>query len=274
MKPPILLIYVLIMCSCSPQFTAPEIGSADGSVVSITDLFQAGHERFQGYLSEDSLSQAIWMGRREQVIMVLMDIEWEDGDREQAQQSGIILQDGDLVLTAGHGFIIEDGEILEIRGRLVSGREITLNLLGFRYDPKQVPIEDWALLRPGSRLPFTPFIPLAGPVDGQKLMVLGYPATLGLLLDGGVVLVREAGAASVLPLGMICSHHIVDRNTLFPRVGTIPLRGISGSPVFDSNGELVGLFSSVGRRRTLLGWDYIFGMADIPWTSIAGVAGK
>jgi hypothetical protein len=59
-----------------------------------------------------------------------------------------------------------------------------------------------------------------------------------------------------------------------PRAGAIPLRGISGAPIFNVEGELIGLFSSIGRRRILTGWEYIFNTVDIPWITINEIAGK
>lgn len=266
--------FLMLYMGCTPRLPAPEIASSERSVLEITDLFQTGHERFVDQTMQDSLLQRTWEGRREQVVMIFIDIEWEDGEREQAQQSGIILQDGGLVLTAGHGFVIEDGTILEIRVRLYTGKEVPLTLLGFRYDKEQVPPEDWALLRPAKRLPFESFEPAGGEADRNKMMLLGYPGSLGLDSEGVVVHVKESSAPEVYPLGMIMAHHVMDQHTLFPRAGTIPLRGISGAPIFDRNGDLMGMFSSIGRRRTIKGWEYIFSMSDIPWNAISTSAGK
>lgn len=267
-------LLLLLQVACVPRLPAPQIAGAERSVLEITDLFQTGHERFVEQVDRDSLLQRSWLGRREQVIMVFIDIEWEDGEREQAQQSGIILEGGQLVLTAGHGFDIEDGTILDIRVRLHTGRELPLTLQGFRYDKEQVPPADWALLKPVKALPYTGFEPSGGETDRNKLMLLGYPGSLGLDSQGVVTHVKESSAPEVHPLGMIMAHHVMDQHTLFPRAGTIPLRGISGAPVFDRNGELKGMFSSIGRRRTIKGWEYIFGMADIPWNAIQNLTGK
>jgi len=71
------------------------------------------------------------------------------------------------------------------------------------------------------------------------------------------------------PLGMVCDRERFDKQVLFPIAGAIPIRGISGSPIFNDRGELIGLFSSLGRRRNLVGWQYIFWMSEIPWGEIA-----
>jgi len=254
--------------ACSPRLPAPIEADSERNVLEITDLFQTGHARFQHALDQDSLLDRVWHGRRTQIVMVLIDIEWDDGDLEQAQQSGLIMDGGDLILTAGHGFFIDDGRILEMRAKLVTGEEVPLDLLGRQYDKDQVPPDDWALLRTNKPLPYTEFSPVKEAQERHKLMLLGYPGSLGLNEADRVVHVHESESTMVYPLGMICRHHVVDQHTLYPEAGTIPLRGISGAPIFDRNGELRGLFSSIGRRRSMAGWDYIFGMANIPWTAI------
>jgi hypothetical protein len=270
----VIIFLYLFITACSPSLPAPPIADSERNVLEITDLFQTGHSRFAQALTEDSLLQRTWLGRRDQVVMILIDIEWEDGDLEQAQQSGIILNGGKLILTAGHGFIIEDGTILDIRARHVNGDEVQIEILGIRYDKEQVPLEDWALLRPHKQLVYKQFVATQESTDRQKLILLGYPGALGLDVDERVIHVHESDSPQVFPLGVICRHHIVDQHTLFPLAGTIPLRGISGAPIFDRNGELKGLFSSIGRRRTITGWDYIFGMANIPWHAIERVSSK
>jgi len=252
----------------------PDIGTPERNVVEITDLFQSGHERFAAAVETDSLANQVWLGRREQIVMILIDIEWEDGDREQAQQSGIMMDNGNFILTAGHGFVIDDGEILDIRATLVSGEEVDLTALGFRYDKEQVPPEDWALLKPSRTLPYIEYFATKAPKDRRKMMLLGYPGALGLDIEGQVVHVQESDSPAVYPLGMICIHHVVDQHTLFPGAGTIPLRGISGAPIFDRNGEIMGMFSSIGRRRTIKGWDYIFSMSNIPWNTLTTMSLK
>lgn len=269
----IAVIFGSLVAACSAPGQSGSV-SSDLPVVEITDLFQTGFQRFNEHLQEDSVLNQVWLGRREQTVMVLIDIEWEDGDLEQAQQSGIILNQDGLILSAGHGFIIEDGTILEVRARTIHGDEVVLTPLGYRYDKAQVPVIDWALLQAEELLPYEAFKPFTAPRDRNKMMVLGYPAALGLTIDEHVAYVREMGSETVMPLGLICNHHIVDQHTLFAKAGAIPLRGISGAPIFNRNGELVGIFSSIGRRRTIKGWGYIFGMADIPWTSIQSLSSK
>ncbi len=249
---------------------APEVKQ----IVEITDLFQTGQQQLETALEQDHVLNQVLLERREQVVLVFIDIEWDDGEREQAQQSGIMVREGQLILTAGHGFAIDDGKILEVRVRDASSHESRVEIMELRYDKQKNLVDDWALLRPVRPLSYRKAESLPIVNDRNKTLLLGYPGALGVNSAGNVMRVPETKFGQIYPLGVVCSQNLINRHTLTPRAGAIPIRGISGAPIFDGRGELIGLFSWISRRRNLQGWQYIFGMAEIPWQAIDGVVLK
>ena len=269
----ILVIVILSFTACSP-YPPLAVASDEKQVVEISDLFQTGHSRFQEALDQDSTLNNAWLSLREQTVMVFIDIEYDDGEKEQAQQSGIILNGGKIVLTVGHCLVIDDGKILAIRIRTIAGTEIPVLLNSLIYDNESKPVVDWAILRPPNSFQYSEPIPLPKVDNKSQLLIMGYPGGMGVNKNGGVVRVREEEFGRHYPLGIVSEQHRVDRHLLLPRAGAIPLRGISGAPIFNVEGELIGLFSSIGRRRILTGWEYIFNTVDIPWITINEIAGK
>lgn len=261
-------LVILAITSCSTPHSSLPVAPDVKQIVDISDLFQTGHSRFQSIMDKDTSLNEIWNTRRAAVVLVFIDIEWDDGEKEQAQQSGIILDEGKLILTAGHGFVIEDGIVTEIRVRTSSNLEAIVNVASLAYDKQKSPVVDWALLRPVHAIPHDKPEPLTPPEEKDVVLVLGYPGGLGVNSDERVVRVQESIRGNKYPLGMVCDQQRFDKNTLFPIAGTVPIRGISGAPVFNTNGELIGIFSSMGRRRNLVGWQYIFWMSEIPFEAI------
>jgi len=259
---------LVLLTSCSgPKLSLP-VDPGQKQIVDIADLFQSGHSRFQSVMDDDSTLNKVWQNRREEVVLVFIDIQWDDGEKEQAQQSGIILNDGALILTAGHGFVIEDGEITQIRIRTISSQEAVANIVSLVYDKKRSSVVDWALLKPVHALHHSKSKPLSPDSANDAVLVLGYPGAMGVNKDGRVVRIQESLIGHKYPLGLVCEQELLDNNTLIPLAGTVPIRGISGAPVFNAGGELIGLFSSMGRRRNLIAWQYVFWMSEVPWERI------
>ena len=169
----LILPVVMLIVSCSTPLPAPQIAPPERALVEITDLFQAGQQRVLESLGSDTALAEVWESRRNHVVLVLTEIQWDDGEREQAQQSGIIVAGGRLVLTAGHGFVIDDGEVLEIRVRISTGREFRMRLLAWEHDEEARPVHDWALLEPGQVLPYSEIRPKSASADREQLLLLG-----------------------------------------------------------------------------------------------------
>ena len=235
----------------------PQHFEQTNAVVDLTDLYTTGHDKFMAALSADSLSQGIWEHYATRTVMVLIHIQYEDGEREQAQQTGLICGSGNEVLTAGHGFQLEDGKIHKIDILFPDGQTRQASLAQLQYEKDTSPRIDQATLA----FKGPPFVLQERPMtldEGALVMVMGYPAALGLNDQGQVVRVRERQGDSFQPLGLLCRQHPLNARTLLPLSGAIPTQGISGAPVISLSGELVGVFSSSGRQRSISGWHTVF----------------
>jgi len=102
----------------------------------------------------------------------------------------------------------------------------------------------------------------------KDAFLLGYPGGFGLDDSNRVVHALEVAQGSVYPLAVICERSLARPNILTPRVGAIPIRGMSGAPVLSEQGQLIGIFSSISRARGVSGWHYIFHMSDIPFQTL------
>lgn len=270
-----LLILVILLVSCSRRHSPLPVASEEKQLVEVSDMFQTGHARFREAIERDSLMGAAWTKNSPRVVMILIDIEFEDGEKEQVQQTGILLGEEQLVLTAGHGFVIDEGKIISIRVVGGTNREVPVNLLQLRYDKTAEPVVDWAVLKPlyYMKMESAPIRP-GGMEHSEQVLILGFPGALGLNSEGIVERVSENMVDPKVPLGILCDHQRFDRYNVMPIAGSIPVRGISGAPVFNRDGDLIGLFSSMGRRRNVAGSQYVFGMSEIPWKVIQELSGK
>jgi hypothetical protein len=261
-------VLALLLTACSPGAKHIEVAPAETQVVDIVDLFQTGHHRALDHLGQDSLLNQVWQTNQHLVVMVLIDILREDDEREQVQQSGILLDGGHLVLTAGHGFEIDDGKIEAIHLQGPAGQHRDLKLLRYINHDSQFPIHDWALLETAKEFEVGAVVPSDFSLAQNPALILGFPSGLGATDSGRVVIAREFNGAHILPLPLVVKRSPTNRNIYVPLAGTAPFRGISGAPVFCADGSLAGIFSSISRRRTLDGWTYIYHISDIPWRSI------
>lgn len=263
------LLIVVVLFSCSRRSSTLAVAPGEKQLVEVSDMFQTGHRRFIETIETDSLLKTAWVKNASRVVMILIDIEFEDGDKEQIQQSGIVMGEDQLILTAGHGFVVEDGKIISIRVVGGPNREVPVNLLQLRYDKRREPVVDWAILKPLYFMKIE-----SAPIHKQNaghsddVLILGYPGALGLNSAGIVERVSDNMVDPKVPLGIICVHQRFDRHNVIPVAGSIPVRGISGAPIFNRKGDLIGLFSSMGRRRNVVGSQYVFGMSEVPWKEI------
>ncbi len=252
----------------------PEVFDQNNRVIEFIDLYQAGQLQFELGLQDQPKLRQVWLDFSSEIVLVLLTIENEEGELERVQQSGIFVNSGAYILTAAHGFYLDDAHLVALKARLVSGEEIALNVTRLNYQKEADKDQDWAILEPTNPIKTKGVNRPLENVTGKDVLVIGFPGGLGLNTEGIVVHASELGQADIQPLAMICERVFLKPNVLRPQAGAIPIRGISGAPILDQQGALLGLFSSVSRTRSVQGWQYIFGTSDVPWTTLDSLEGK
>ena len=267
-------LLLFLLAACNNRSPIPEVFDESVGVIEISDLYQAGQYQFEKGIAALPDLRQVWQNSRNRVLLIMMTVAYDDGEYEQVQQSGIFVDNGHFILTSGHGFFIDEGHIIDVRGQTISGHKLNLELVSLAYEKDQGQIEDWAILKPAIRF-LSRGIKIAAPDSYQKdVLVLGFPGSMGIDEAGQVVHIHEVERGAIYPLGITCERTLLKQRILRPRAGAIPIRGMSGGPVLDQSGELIGLFSSVSRTRSISGWHYILGMSDIPIRTLDSLIAK
>lgn len=213
-------------------------------------VYEQGHALSQKYLNKHtpSLSQV-----RKNALPWIVRIEAQhtfnnDNDAFTSNHgTGIILKGG-IVVTAYHVFtknIPADNKKLKILLTMVDGRVFPATLL--KHGPR-----DWALLKinfkelPSKELMQSP-ITMKDPIPGEPAIFLGYPARLGIDNNGKVQSFHKGDSkkniptSKLLPMTIVASVSDVKSMRLTPLAGFPPVGGMSGGPILNSKGEIIGL---------------------------------
>lgn len=165
----------------------------------------------------------------------------------------------------GTGVLLKDNQILTAKHVLhenVTGRISTILLTQtngrvLRAEVERHGTEDWTLLRI-LRAEGTPVlkhspIELGNPTEGETAIFFGYPAMVGLGPEGEVLpfLKGDAQTGSVgsalSPMLVVGSVLNAKTMNLAPLAGFPPVGGMSGGPVLNSKGHLIGVQVSVSK---------------------------
>jgi len=270
----LIVALLLFISACTSQIKQTDRLDVQRPLIEISDLYLAGHEQVAtaikslpeiGTMLDTNLAAA---------LLITLVIEYEDGERERIQQSGCFVLDGQYILTAAHGFYVEGGKLIGLEAQTIKRQRVDLSVVAMGYSTDESANEDWAILqlldqRPSPGLAFS----RSGHTRGE-VFVLGFPGGLALNDSNEVVHALEVEAGSTYPLAIICERSLSRPNILTPRVGAIPIRGMSGAPVLSTGGELIGMFSSISRTRGVTGWYYIFHMSDLPLVALDSLTKK
>lgn len=244
-----------------PAVGRPGTHPGAGDVVTLLDYYEAGRGRVDAFLAgrPDAAGLRDVIERvRDRVVRVHTIVAREGEAVETVRGSGVLIRDGTRLLSAGHGFD-RDGEV---RVLTTSGRSLPARLGERSHEVFGGPALDWAVLDledpPGEGLD------LGEIRAGRIVFAFGYPAGIGIGAGGRVV---DGGMRQVplMPLCVVARVRSVEPLDVVPLAGAIPLGGMSGGPVVDAGGDVVGVFVSV--RRTPLdggGRRIRLGVAPIP----------
>ena len=235
------IIFIFLLTACSPRLPMPEVFDEDQVLIEFSDLYQAGQIQFKAGIEARAELHHIWKTYNTEILLIMMTIEDEDGELERVQQSGVFVANGEYILTAAHGFYLDDSRLVDLKARTYNGQELDLEIVRLYYDKEHWKVQDWAILKPVNRFVTIGVHATTKNSLGAEVLVLGYPGSMGLNEDGRVVRANEVGGEEVLPLGIICERLLIKPQVLRPKVGAIPIRGISGAPILDEHGGLVGL---------------------------------
>ncbi len=184
------------------------------------------------------------------VVRIEVRHSFEEGGYKSNHGTGIILKGG-KVFTANH-VLTENvtGETLQVVLTLTDGRIFSASV-------EEQGEKDWACLQmeipDGQEYLLESPIVMEAATPGETAVFIGYPAQLGLDGQGQVQAFhkgdKEQGlpADKLLPMLVVASAEDLDAMTLKPLAGFPPVGGMSGGPVLNLQGRLIGVQHSVSK---------------------------
>ncbi len=224
------------------------IGETEGQLVTRLDYFESGRRLTRDYLAKQPAPNeaTLWDVARtcaSACVRVEIDIERQGESVAAVHGSGVIVAGGGYVLTAGHA--LKADRILAIRVILKDGRTLGATVAEKDYAVFNSTGRDWAVLKLGDDRPADLVaLKLSDVKEGAPVIALGYPDQIGIDENGRIAYSRESPLAPLLFPGHVSG---TDPITLTPAAGAVPLGGMSGGPVVNAAGEVVGIFVSVSR---------------------------
>jgi hypothetical protein len=157
--------------------------------------------------------------------------------------SGVLVDGGRKILTAGHA--LENDNDLEILVTFHNGEVRTARIAAREYLVHSGASQDWAVMELlGPPVTSVPSVELDEAAEGGLAIVLGYPDQIGVNTSGEIAYMGTGGFLPLVTLSTVLQR---DPLVLSPTAGSIPVGGMSGGPIFDRHGRLVGIFVSVSR---------------------------
>ncbi len=226
------------------------IGETEGQLVTRLDYFESGRRLTRDYLAKQPAPNeaTLWDVARtcaSACVRVEIEIERQGESVAAIHGSGVIVASGGYVLTAGHA--LKADEVLAIRVILKDGRAFGATVAEKDYAVFNSTGRDWAVLKLGDDRPADLVaLKLGDAKEGAPVIALGYPDQIGIDEGGRIAYGREAPLEPLLFPARVSG---TDPLALTPTAGAVPLGGISGGPVINAAGEVVGIFVSVSRTK-------------------------
>jgi S1-C subfamily serine protease len=214
-------------------------------------LFEHGSALSVAYLKEHTPEFAKRLEELQQwVVRIEVQHSASEGAYSSNHGTGILLGDSQI-LTAKH--VLHEnvtGEISKILLTQPNGRVL-------RAEVDRQGTEDWTLLRillaEGAPALNNSPIELGKATEGETAIFFGYPAMVGLSAEGEVLPFRkgdaqtESAGSALAPMLVVGSVLDAKAMTLAPLAGFPPVGGMSGGPVLNSKGQVIGVQVSVSK---------------------------
>ncbi|ANM29661.1 hypothetical protein ABI59_08825 [Acidobacteria bacterium Mor1] len=231
--------------------TAP-VQAESGRILTLLDYFDGGLRAVDRFVDEKRSSHRDLSAvlDRCRAASVLIEVRYgQSGSGYQTSAaSGVVLEGGRRLLTAGHA--VKGLDEFEATVTLPGGTRRDVKLIQAQYDRFGGANRDWAILEvSGPPLRGVPAIRPARAREGELAIVAGYPDHIGVDATGRAAWAGE-NSSYLAPIVTLATVERADPLLLSPEAGAIPTPGMSGAPVFNAAGELIGVFVSIGRRSS------------------------
>ncbi len=244
---------------------APALEAQPRRLFTLIDYFESGRRALDAFVSaqdrEHNLAAVIRRAKRACVRIEIRHHHKDEG-YQSVNASGVVVDGGRLLLTAGHP--LEGAPDMEVLVTLASGETRRARMLDREYEVYGGASRDWALLEIlGPPLKSAPPVWIGEIREGEMALVLGYPDQIGINASGQVAYDSTEEGGYLEPLGTL---GVVGRSkplALTPQVGAIPMGGMSGGPVFDRRGGLIGIFVSLGKEASGENTSFLYNAAPV-----------
>jgi Trypsin-like peptidase domain len=156
---------------------------------------------------------------------------------------------GGFVITAGHCLdVLDEHSDAEVRIVLIDGRQISATPFMRKKADGRTPKNDWALLR--TEESYEMGLTFGDRVSDSSVVVMGYPGRIGFDKRGDPKFDRTDIALPLRPAILICKTAKATDDFAIPIAGAIPIGGMSGAPVINDAGKIVGIQDAVTDDET------------------------